>query len=253
MGRKLKATADFIARSERDLARLEARLGGPRASKKSRERIGQARRKFHVRAIARVHGLGLREEKVQRLLNKVKGLAQRIRAARRPPLPGERPASGAAPVERRARLESVLRRLAVPVEEFLDLDRRVRELEEQILKDKLALIQANLRLVVSVAKKRMYSGMDLPDLIQEGSLGLMKAVEKFEYDRGHKFSTYATWWIRQSVNRAIADQSRTIRTPVHIRELIGKLHKAGARHRGRHGCEPTIGDYAKAMRLPMGG
>jgi RNA polymerase primary sigma factor len=122
-------------------------------------------------------------------------------------------------------------------------------LEEAILKDKLQLIKANLRLVVSIAKKHVGSNLELSDLIQEGGLGLIKAVEKFEWRRGFKFSTYATWWIRQSINRAIADQARTIRIPVHMKEVISKLTKVSRKFRQENGRDPTVEEYGKALRL----
>ena len=150
-----------------------------------------------------------------------------------------------------SRLTRLLNTLPVSREELLELDSKIRSLEDAILKDKLKLIRANLRLVVSIAKKHVGSNLELPDLIQEGSLGLIKAVEKFEWRRGFKFSTYATWWIRQSINRAIADQARTIRIPVHMKEIISKLSKVSRRYRQEHGREPTLEEYAKALRLSM--
>jgi len=150
-----------------------------------------------------------------------------------------------------SRLLRLLNTLPVSREELLELDAKIRSLEDAILKDKLKLIRANLRLVVSIAKKHVGSNLELPDLIQEGSLGLIKAVEKFEWRRGFKFSTYATWWIRQSINRAIADQARTIRIPVHMKEIISKLSKVSRRYRQEHGREPTLEEYAKALRLSM--
>jgi RNA polymerase primary sigma factor len=135
-----------------------------------------------------------------------------------------------------------------------ELNRIDKEVGDGLRKSKAAkseLIKANLRLVVSIAKKYTNRGLQFLDLIQEGNIGLMKAVDKFEYQRGYKFSTYATWWIRQAITRAIADQARTIRIPVHMIETINKLIKISRALVQEHGREPSPEEIAERMRFPL--
>ena len=143
-------------------------------------------------------------------------------------------------------------KLSDPSERAELSDEEIEELRDQAFHGEIArrkLIEANLRLVVSVARRYMNRGLPLADLIQEGNIGLLRAVEKFDYTRGFKFSTYATWWIRQAVTRSISDQGRTIRIPVHMVETINKLGRATAHLQQSLGREPTVVEMGEAMEL----
>jgi RNA polymerase primary sigma factor len=148
------------------------------------------------------------------------------------------------------KLVQIQDRAGLPVSELKEVNRRMSIGEAKARRAKKEMVEANLRLVISIAKKYTNRGLQFLDLIQEGNIGLMKAVDKFEYRRGYKFSTYATWWIRQAITRSIADQARTIRIPVHMIETINKLNRISRQMLQEMGREPTPEELAVRMEMP---
>ncbi len=153
-------------------------------------------------------------------------------------------------VDQQQRLLDLQERVRIPIKDLKEINRQMSTGEAKARRAKREMIEANLRLVISIAKKYTNRGLQFLDLIQEGNIGLMKAVDKFEYRRGYKFSTYATWWIRQAITRSIADQARTIRIPVHMIETINKMNRISRQILQETGQEPDPSELAEKMEMP---
>jgi RNA polymerase primary sigma factor len=221
----------------------------PRKQRRAAWRRLLARRHKAVRLIEE---LGLRTQRLQPMLDKLRQICQRMEDLRQQVrgLRGQ-PDCAAAAAELRKELCHLLR---ITLESPATLRRgiaRTGELQRQYKAAKRILSAGNLRLVVSIAKRYRNRGLSFLDLIQEGNTGLMRAVDKFEHARGYKFSTYATWWIRQAITRAIADQSRTIRVPVHMIESMSRVRTATRNLLQRHGVEPSVEETARAAGMSI--
>src|SRR3972149_6190899 len=154
-------------------------------------------------------------------------------------------------VEQQQKLVDLQKQVGIPIKDLKEINRQMSTGEAKARRAKREMTEANLRLVISIAKKYTNRGLQFLDLIQEGNIGLMKAVDKFEYRRGYKFSTYETWWIRQAITRSIADQVRTIRIPVHMIETINKMNRISRQIVQEYGREPTSEEIAKRMDIPV--
>ncbi len=248
MPHNLKTLEHLVTQNVEDFEKLI----DPRTADDERRKLRRSLRVRRRKAVTLVEELSIRTQKVQPLMKKLEQISARMDEVERQinELEGNRAAK-----EDRANLEKELRDLMqLTLEEAHTLRKRVEIMKKRFQEyedAKRALSGGNLRLVVSIAKKYRNRGLSFLDLIQEGNTGLMRAVDKYEYRRGYKFSTYATWWIRQAITRAIADQARTIRIPVHMIETMSKLRNVSKKLLQEMGREPSIEETAKAAGISV--